>query len=163
MKRNVLLLLACMAVLVSCAKSPQQIAEQKVKEFMSEALKDPSSYEPVSFSPIDTIFTHFEDTQISKDFSGAEYDIEYWMRRRDSKEFKENYPDASVEDSIAKYISLSKSLEQDYYEAKNSFKQEISQFYVEHIYRAKNGFGALDKDRIVIYFNKDFEIVGTNK
>ena len=56
MKNLYIIILAATTVyLTSCSNSPTDKAQASVKSYLKENLKNFSSYEPVSFSPLDTL------------------------------------------------------------------------------------------------------------
>jgi hypothetical protein len=50
------LILCALVVLTACTQTPQKKAEAAVKKFMKDNANDPSSYQPLEFSTIDSVF-----------------------------------------------------------------------------------------------------------
>ena len=50
-----LLLMVTIVYLTSCSNSPQDKAQSSVKSYLKENLKNSGSYEPLSFSVLDTL------------------------------------------------------------------------------------------------------------
>lgn len=58
-----IILAACTVfALYSCGKSSEEKAQELIKTNLKESLKDWSSYESVSFSKLDSIFSEYKDT-----------------------------------------------------------------------------------------------------
>lgn len=153
--------------LTSCSKSPQQIIESKIKNFMNENLNDPKSYEAISFSKIDTIWTKFDESdngkEISSKYFNAQFSLKQALLNINSDDAKRIYPNAVFEDSIKYYQNITDSLKPLYEKGLSDFKPTPESFYIQHSYRAKNKMGALIKDDITFYFDDNLNITGTNK
>jgi hypothetical protein len=64
MKRILIILL----MLSACTQTPEQKAKSAIKKFLEKTLNDPSSYEPVDFGKLDSMFLLADDGR--KVFSG---------------------------------------------------------------------------------------------
>lgn len=67
MKKTVLFLIVATIFMMSCSTTPASKAESSVKSFLKENLKNPNSYESISFSALDTLKK--ADTSDSKQIS----------------------------------------------------------------------------------------------
>lgn len=133
------LVIAMMAlVMVSCSKSPEQIAQQLIKKTFTEIMDDPSSYEVVGFGSLDSTFTTLEDN------------IEYMTAYNAYQNHRENYEFDEARVELRKALDI-----------QESFKSEFKGWKMSHSFRCKNAFGAVVLNEVDIYFNKELtEIVG---
>lgn len=149
-----------MTIMASCSQSNEDKAKTLINEYMKENLKDPSSYEPVSFSQLDSLFFPYIDTdEGSKLFKLGGMSGEYYKK---ASEFRhaEIYAKTRAEvdmlnDSIKYYEQKSKEFEEIFKENSKNYEGEFIGWKLNHEYRAKNGFGALDLDRKDFYFDKE--------
>ncbi len=166
MKKTLLLIFICLG-LISCSKTPKQIIEGKVKSFIIESLDDPGSYQSVSFTDIDTIWTKFDESQegekLSTEYHNAAFQLRQAELNMNSDDAKRIYPGAVFEDSIKYYQKLSDSLKPIYDKKLSEFNSVPESFYIEHVFRAKNKLGGILKENIIIYFDENLNITGTNK
>lgn len=51
------LFLAIGVCIVACTKSPQQMAERSVTDYLKDNVNDPSSYQSISFAAIDSVYS----------------------------------------------------------------------------------------------------------
>ena len=169
MKR--LLLILTVAVLASC--SPEKKAEKLIKKWMSENLNDPKSYEPVSFSTLDSILTEFEDTpEAQKLLSYTKEQLAFIKKANQNLEladiWKGSYDSYSKSqfysyiDLADKYMAkndsvekLKKEYEPIYDSAKEKFVPTLVGWEMSHKFRCKNGFGAQILSEKEFKFNKD--------
>lgn len=159
------LLLSALALfaIVGCNKTPtaQELAEEAVKEYLMTNLNDPKSYESVSFSPLDTIFTRFEDEAIAKDYSTAKFKVKFYSDLKSDSEYDQyirNHPEVHADDSIAHYQALVDANKDAYDQAEQSFVPAIDVMWMTHEYRANNKMGALIKSRVDFYFDENMNI-----
>lgn len=166
MKKIIILFISAF-LLLSCSSSPHKIMEKKVTKLVKDNIDDPKSYESVSFSKIDTIWTNFDDSPQGKDIAEKYHDATFNLHNNElylnDDEAKKIYPNAIFADSIVYYQHLSDSLKPIYDKQLSDFIEEPKLFYIKHIFRANNKFGALIKDDITVYFDKDLNITGTDK
>lgn len=150
--------------LYSCSSKKQtsQIEQSKdsIVAFLKTNLNDPSSYQPVSFSKPDTVFTKIDD------------DNKYYAYKdlTDTNQFITN-------DMINNFKLYKKREKAKYYavlyskgikgmdSCKKAFKPNLNYYAIVHIYRAKNAFGALTihntlfrlKSNFSVFYSKEVE------
>jgi hypothetical protein len=174
--KKAILFLVLSSLLFSCNKTSQEKAEALVSKWMRENLKDPKSYEGVSFSKIDSttmsltakklvyesypeLIKMYRENLIGDSIgiaSSEEAIEEYKKWGLYSKDFKE-YNEITLRNHKDSYKSNLASLKRKINERDSILGlKEIYAYTLEHRYRAKNSFGALDVGEIVFYIDKDF-------
>jgi len=86
MKKSILLLIITIVYLTSCSNSPQDKAQSSVKSYLKENLKNSGSYEPLSFSVLDTLKK--ADTSETKQISLYEITHFYIITNADKEKVK---------------------------------------------------------------------------
>jgi hypothetical protein len=146
---KVFLLPALLAVMFASCTHTQK-AHTLIKHYLDSALNDPSSYESVSFSNIDTAFTNFtEDTDYINSHRKADsiqVEFDTW---------KEKYPDFDGDSELSHRTAVFYEKMEKYFDdaklkqlqiaedVSKNYKPVFKCWKIEHTYRAKNGFGAL--------------------
>ena len=146
MKKILIALFA--ASLCACTSSPEKKAQKLITEYLKENLKDPSSYEAMEFSKLDSSFTTFSDQ--AKVFS-ARFDSE-----------KAEYEAAMMIDNLQAAKEALQKMEKtqaEWEEAEDAFKPKFNGWKMSHKYRAKNGFGALDIGNEVFKINPEVTMI----
>lgn len=159
MKRS-LFIITVIAILASCSSSNEDKAKALIKEYMKENLKDPSSYEPVSYSQLDSLFFPYIDTEEGgklKELGGMTgtyhkkaFDLELASITAKTRAERE-----LLEDSANYFKRESEKYELLFKEKDKEYKGEFIGWIMGHEYRAKNSFGALDLDTKDFYFDKE--------
>lgn len=143
MKQFALFLL--LTITASCAVTPQQKAENAVKEYMMNALDNPKAYEPVSFSTVDTIYTNYDD------ITDSLYVI-YREAKRSYEWDKDFYEDADsfmkkyYKDEMSKSKKIIDKLQNYADSIESAFVRKPEYLSIYHTYRAENKFGAIVKE-----------------
>lgn len=151
-------------VMASCTKSPEQIAQQLVKQSFKEDPQTAQFYEPVSFGTLDSVFTTIDDyepfntaydnyTDCKKaaenyewEAKKASWDNDYRTQKQYLEWANETY------DKAEKYRQEALSM-------KNTFKPEFKGWKMNHKFNVNNGI--VVPFEVDIYFNKELtEIVG---
>lgn len=170
MKRHYLIL--CLAVLVVGCNNPQKKAEKTIHNYLQNNLQDPSSYEPVSFSNTDSLFTQHPDGAVSPEATilkirAAEFDsirekqLSDFLSKaenvdKDSNEWRELKDEAAdIQSHLLSLIDSSKVYTQKAAKAQLMFdlNGKFSGYKVEHKYRAKDKIGS--KNLYTIIFHLD--------
>lgn len=86
MKKSILLLIVTIVFLTSCSNSPQDKAQSSVKSYLKENFKNSGSYEPISFSVLDTLKN--ADTSETKQISLYEITHFYIITNADNEKVK---------------------------------------------------------------------------
>lgn len=149
--------------LLGCSSREDKI-KTLIKEYVKENLKEPSSYEPLSFSVLDSTFTSYFSTEEGKMlYDLGSYFGEYYKKydKFDSLSFaafkKPHSFDKylSLKDSAKYYRKKYEDAYMLYKENEKNFKGEFNGWRVTHKYRAKNGFGILDFENMEFFFDKE--------
>lgn len=159
------LVIAMMAlVMASCSKSPEQIAQQLIKDSFTEDPQTAQFYEPVAFGTLDSVFTTIDDYE---PFNTA-YD-----KYTDCKKAAENYEweakKASWDNDYEKQIKFLESANQMFDKAekyrqealstKKTFTPQFKGWKMNHKFNFNNGI--VLPFEVDIYFNKELtEIIG---
>ncbi len=163
--KKIIPVLICALYVIGCTTSNEDKAKALINEYMKDNLKDPSSYEAVSYGQLDSLFFPFIDTEEGRELFDKRSPTGVFNKEARRYELaaisaKTRAERELLEDSasyfkreIEKYESLFKEKDEEY-------KGEFIGWIMSHEYRAKNSFGALDLDTKDFYFDKEFtEIV----
>lgn len=154
--RKFLFLTLIAAFLFSCTKEKtlNEKAQEKAQDFLVKNLKDPSSYESLKWSNIDTIESSFNSSSEGR---------KLLSKREEVLRIMKIFLDAGgITEEYKKYSKEYDSLTLVYDNANKKYKPEIN-FGLNHTYRARNGFGALGVESIRFVLDKDFNIITTGK
>jgi hypothetical protein len=150
MKKTLYLITIVFLSACSRFQTKQQRAEHLVKTYLDSTLNDPSSYQNVKFSKIDTMYSTFEenpDYMIAK-IKADSIDAAFSLWKTKNPDF-DGIGDLS--DSQTKYFIKMN----DYYsnakmeqlkiceEISKNYAPKFKGWHIINNYRAKNGFGAL--------------------
>lgn len=144
MKKSLIVMIVAIAF-CACG-SPEKTAQKLIKDYLGGNLKDPNSYEVISFGGLDSTFSSVYSNPEFKELN------EKCRIYRDSAHL------ASLESIMAetreqileldevqkKYSQLEQETESKMNAIRATFKGELNGWKMVHKYRAKNGFGALD-------------------
>lgn len=177
--KRLMLILSTLIILVSCDHTPQEKAEATIKKWMQKNLKDPSSYESVSFSKLDStnisvrqkklitetypelIKTYSENAAtdslyVALDLKNIERNKKDGLYKGEYKE----YLDVSISERQKSFKSNKASLERVIREKDSiSNNKEFYAYVISHRYRAKNSFGALDFGEVRFYLDTDLKYI----
>jgi len=155
-------LVALMAVcLFSCSPSKEDRAKKLIKEYMMENLKDPSSYQPVSFSKMDSVYSSYLETEEYEKLYGKNGLQSIFKMKSMEFEAQSSVAETKKEtvrllDSALYYSKKYDELESVYSEKVNSYQgKEFIGWSLNLKYRAKNSFGGLDFGEKYFRFDKD--------
>lgn len=160
------LLTSILLAAIGCNKTPtaQELAEKAVKDYLMTNLNDPSSYESVEFSPVDTIFTKFEQSDFYKEINRDLNEIKESKKLSEDKEFMAHLLKTKGKvfvDSLQLFIDREPALLQSLDSAESAFTPEPKHLIIAHTFRAKNGFGALNLDQMYFYIDMDYKVYKT--
>lgn len=184
--KNLLFMLFLVALVAGCNQTPQKNVEKLATQHLKDALHDPSSYEPVSFSELDTTFYLYEDEiksveaekdRILEGFSetirirnlyhyhttGQEQIFDVLTNNMNINKVKRIQSMKEVD--IAPYIKTVDSLAliTDKMDLQiDSFKKLLPQlmgFKLYHKYRAKNKMGAKVLGEATFFISSDFQTI----
>lgn len=159
------LFIAMMAlVMASCTKSPEQIAQQLIKDSFTEDPQAAQFYEPISFGTLDSVFTTLDDYE---PFNTA-YD-KYMDCKKAAETYEWEAKKAGWDDDYETQLKFLKSANEMYDKAevhrqealatKNTFKPEFKGWKMNHKFNVNNGI--VVPFEVDIYFNKELtEVVG---
>ncbi|MDH6308105.1 hypothetical protein M2451_002624 [Dysgonomonas sp. PFB1-18] len=167
-KISAFFLLATLAF-IGCSKSPQQKAEELVKNYLKENLHDPQSYESVVFSKIDTIWDYQENKIEALEYGGKTLIEKYQdtllisnalmaLEANDMETYKSLTSNIGIQEK-ERISTLNQEDKSEYYKTADSIRQILKHFEmekenikkappimdgfsIEHKYRAKNAMGA---------------------
>ena len=151
-----ILIITLIAFVTGCKDEPtrQQLVEQSIKAYILDNIDNPDKYEPVSFEPIDTLYTSYYDDFTYRKYESAKDDFE-----RDKKFYEEYKSDKFMGSYYYKEMKAAekeyKSLEAAADSIKRNFVPEIEYIICRHTYRAENKFGAIVKETELFYLDPD--------
>lgn len=134
----------CMILIfaIGCTSKPELTFDQKadtlIRHHLDSVLNDPKSYQPVQFTKIDTLFTDIYDESNS-------YNIPESGDSRRLIDLIENFNLYEKRVANGYYDNLNKINQRVIDSLKKAYNPKVRGYYVEHTYRATNGFGALTK------------------
>jgi hypothetical protein len=139
----------------------QQKAEKAIKQYLKENLHDPKSYEPVSFSELDSNFSSFEESEIGLRLNQIEDSLEIKLKVLNLKSGNEKTPteEAKIKEVSIKIFEKLIALPIKRIELSSEFKPEFIGYEINHTFRAKNSMGALRKTSNYFKLDKDFKII----
>lgn len=147
-------------IFISCASSKEEKAKKIIKEHLMQTLKDPSSYDPVSYEHLDSVFSPYIDTDegrrlfnlggITGEYSkkGSEYHNKAMVSK--TRHELDIYGDSSTF-----YMEKAEEYEKLYKKNEKNYKGDFIGWIMKHKFRAKNSMGGLDFDEQYFYFDKD--------
>lgn len=124
--------------------SPEKTAQKLVKDYLKENLKDPSSYEPIEFGSLDTLYT------------SVAADTDYIKLAKEATEYLQK---AVYDDYGSGWGIIGMKLKEKADSIERNFVPAFKGWKMVHKYRAKNGFGALDLSTDIFCFNKELSKV----
>lgn len=151
MKKLIFVFVVLLALISSCSKTPEQKAQQSIKDYLQKNLNDAKSYESVEFGTLLFDSTSYDDTEAGKIFKEIEYKYEYdsivsGISNELQKEFiesKQKYEDAKV----------------NYDTELLKFKPEFKGYTIRHKYRGKNKMGGVVLESKYFIMDKEFKII----
>lgn len=165
MKKTLAIMVIALAMF-SCSKSPEQIAQQLIKESLLELMDDPKSYEPVEFGTLDSTFTTLDDYQPFNDaydkYMDCKAAAETYESTASTAKWNEDY------EGQIKFLKLANEMydkaetyRQQALDSKKTFKPQFNGWKMTHKFRCKNAFGAVMLNEIDLYFDKELtQIIG---
>lgn len=147
MKQLICMLFATL-LFFSCEKASEDKAKVVIKQYLKENLNDWDSYEPISFSSLDSIFSVME---IDPDIIAAESKLKLFDQpfslstsmldtwKEDTVKYAKAYKEElsnwnKLNDSVFYYKSIVDSL-------KSNYQPKFEGFIIRHKYRANNENG----------------------
>ena len=129
---------------VSCRSKINNNYETLITQKVKSVLDDPASYQSISFSKLDTLYTinlELDNLEDKKKKENEWYLFKSKMTLGESFVWKKNFEE--------RYKISEDSLKQ------NIDKNKIGAWLLYHDFRAKNKFNALEKQRIFVTINLD--------
>ena len=151
-----LLLITIVIALTSCGSSNQDKAEKLVKNYLKEKMNDPSSYESVSFSPLDSTFTKYDSTVEASKLKMLVSQCSY---QADSLKVEATYLKGQNKIDMLNNV-LAKTREAIKYDSiynvdKENYKGQFNGWVTIHSYRGSNAMGAKILVKTAFFFNPD--------
>lgn len=153
-----LLFILCIIGLFSCKETQEEKAQSLVENYLKENLKDPSSYESVSFGVIDSTFTNVEDEpefkrlDIAKGLLDKVDEAQLKVKMSYTYSLNERM---KFQDEADMYLDSAKIIKAEVDSFVENYKPSFNGYLIKHKYRAKNGFGALDLTEQIFLIDKD--------
>lgn len=139
----------------SCGKSNEEKAQELIKANLKETMKDWDSYEPVSFSKMDSTFTEYKDLP-----EAAKIEMKIAKLQMESDSIRSLAKSANkgseqlFNQALAKVREAIK-LDSIYNINKDIYTGNFNGWQMIHKYRGNNSYGAKDLATTVFYFDKD--------
>lgn len=145
MKHSLLTAAACITIAACTSQpTPQQQAEQIIRQYCQENAHDPKSYQPVRFSSLDSTFTSF--------YTSERYQQLNERLNRYSERFSACM-EADNLDSAQIYHQYSTALRDTITAEAETYKGQHNGWKTVHTFRAANRLGALNLDSATFYLN----------
>ncbi len=152
--KKLLLLLFITLTILSCT-SPKDKAEKIIERYLKETLDDPTSYESVNFSNLDSLFTTPYQTN-------SEYRKYFDLWSENESEFLVA-PDSTISMRSDEELVISKKIAKDcdlkMDSIRKKFKKEFIGWEMKHSYRLKNELGQKKIYLFSFKFDKDFTTI----
>ena len=180
--KKILSIIALTLLIISCNETKpkltaKEIAKKNIENSLKNSLHDAGSYEFVSLSDIDTVFTkeHYasvlEKTQDLKESilrgeqSARRFDTIAIESRRLGKAGEENAIEAELEAAKIRKSNLSSQKVIDKYQEKHDQAKDSDIMEMTTIlkYRAKNGMGAMRLGESRYYLNDTLGVIKSQK
>ena len=143
----------------ACSASPIDKAKSLIKEELKKSMNDYSSYEPVDFGKMDSVYTNLET-----DSTFIMIDVAYESYKEQQKKNLDEYL-ADITTGDKELMGIDKK-QNDIYAGKidsigklrakvlSTFKPDFKGWRLEHTFRGKNKLGALVVNKYAFYFDK---------
>lgn len=155
MFRSLIMISLLGSTIVSCSSDPEELLLSECDNFIKSELipnlKDPKSFEKVISRISDTI-TEVEVLNEQMELLFSETDIEHQFKMA---KFYETHDKKEANNFLKKGTSLRYSRDSMLKIINNTSRDKIGKIDIEFNYRAKNGFGALDLSKAVIFYYPD--------
>lgn len=153
------LLLICSVALLAACVSPAKRAQKLIRAHLKETMLDWSSYEPVKFGDLDSVYTTPYDneqyrnvvknqTRLMEDFVANKKDFDFWidldLNRANAALAKMN----KSNDSLKYYEGIARDFER-------AFVPQFKGWSMTHTLRGKNAYGSKIISTNVYYFDAD--------
>lgn len=160
-------LFALLLTAASCAKTNEEIARAFIESQIKEGMNDPSSYEFVSLTPLDSVFSEFKDEPQGKEIrkeineldikmrafeklSEDTYSNRYTFTKKQMQQFK---------DSMNYYFEAKKEKDSYYALVESNYKPKMKGYKTTFTFRGKNAFGAIIKNSYELYLNEKLDSI----
>lgn len=154
MKKLLFAIAMCVAF-VGCKPTPEKVAQELITNYLKANLDDISSYEPISFGPLDTLrYEWFDEEKLAKEIEDLEEDIKEYK-----KIIKESYSlGIYTEWEFERKLSTAGKWEQDLFSKKKQMESkhlrgEIKALEMMHTFRSK--LPILGTTKVVIKYQFD--------
>lgn len=158
--KRIITIIGLTLLVVSCSKTPQQQAEENIKEYLLKKLDDPNSYQTVSFGKLEKDKSSYKDDpkylklikeELKTDsIANVSYQQAMTFKHKNTiKAATETYKQVSkIRDIETKDI---KEFEKDY--------KPVDRFILKHSFRTKNKIGALILDSCTLILDKQLSVI----
>ena len=161
MKKSILFFVFLSAIFASCSKTPEQKAQQSVKDYLQKNLNDAKSYESVNFGKVDSVFSSFDESK-----EGIELKLKENMLSERVVELSNRIDVAESTSELNKIIEENKELTQKrkdlvdtIFNKSIKYKGTLCGYKINHKYRAKNKMGAVVLDENCFIMDKNFVVI----
>ena len=139
--------------LCSCGKSNEDKAKELIEANLKTSMKDWSSYESVTFSKLDSVFTEYQNTP---EGTKLQMKVSELQQQSDSIKYLANETGKKeLFDLALSKIREAIQLDSTYNINKEKFKGEFKGWQMVHRYRGNNSYGAKEIASTAFYFDKD--------
>jgi len=153
MKINVIITLM-LPLFITCKETAEQgpvTHEDKAKKAITTAISSivphPESYQPVSFSTLDSVFTTPNSDSTNYYLDRADYYIDM------ATEYLSDYKRSSMYSDSSIYFSKKATSYTEH------FKKEFTGWKMEHTYQASNSANLMTKEKVTVYFDTSLTII----
>lgn len=159
MKKLVLLAITSL-FMYSCGESNEDKARKLIEEKLQTTMNDWSSYEFVEMTPLDSVFTKFEDSEYMKEhrrkmLTAMNNTGNIKSKLKSCKKSEESI----LQDSLAYYKNIEDSLMNVFNSKKESFKGDFIGYETKFSFRGNNKLGAKVLSNINVVFDKEISTI----
>lgn len=158
--KKIILSCTVLLTLLSCSKSPEAQAEENIKNYITQKLDDPKSYESVSFGKLDNYTAELKDDpefiKLYTEFDKAsKLEVDAYAQ---TLENTDNERIVQLSSEIYKSRQDSAKIALDAVQKYKANYKPGEMFKMSHKFRAKNKMGALVLDSCQAILNKDLSV-----
>jgi len=165
--KKLLLIISMAITMIACTTKPltnEQKAQAVVKQHLKENLGDPKSYKPVSFGPLDSVFTELSENEEYirnyDEYVAYKELTDKWDLKTETERLLRNYESAiycaetaaRFNDSADTYLKRSIVI-------KDNFKPALKCYRITHEYKASGPLGVAMPVKGVFFIDKEISKV----
>lgn len=158
--KKLVLLVTIASIMCSCGQSGEDKAKKLIESHLQTSMNDWSSYEFVSITPLDSVFTKFEESDYMKEHRKKM--LTAMVNTGDIKsklKSCEKSVESILQDSLLYFQNIEDSLMDVFNVQRESFKGDFIGYETTFSFRGNNKLGAKVLSNIIVTFDKDLTVI----